>query len=74
LQSYSPDFNQIEKAFAKLTGAAAQSAKRTFDGFWTAIDRPRRRSLSRQSNPQILCFHRNRRNLNGHRLGRDDPG
>ncbi len=37
LPPYSPDFNPIEKAFAKLKALLRKAAERTVDGLWTAI-------------------------------------
>jgi len=37
LPPYSPDFNPIENAFAKLTALLRKAAKRTIDALWTAI-------------------------------------
>lgn len=37
LPPYSPDFNPIEKAFAKLKALLRKAAGRTVDGLWTAI-------------------------------------
>jgi transposase len=34
---YSPDFNPIENAFAKLKALLRKAAKRTVDGLWNAI-------------------------------------
>lgn len=45
---YSPDFNPIENAFAKLKALLRKAAERTCDGLWSTIDlvidlfRPRR--------------------------------
>jgi transposase len=39
LPPYSPDFNPIEQAFAKLKAALRTAAKRSLDGLWTAIGR-----------------------------------
>lgn len=39
LPPYSPDFNPIENAFAKLKAALRKAAERTLDGLWTAIGR-----------------------------------
>jgi transposase len=39
LPPYSPDFNPIENAFAKLKGALRKAAERTVEGLWTAIGR-----------------------------------
>ena len=39
LPPYSPDFNPIEQAFAKLKAALRTAAKRSLDGLWAAIDR-----------------------------------
>jgi transposase len=39
LPPYSPDFNPIEKAFAKLKALLRKAAERTVDGLWTAIGR-----------------------------------
>jgi transposase len=36
---YSPDFNPIENAFAKLKALLRQAAERTVDGLWSAIGR-----------------------------------
>jgi transposase len=37
LPPYSPDFNPIENAFAKLKALLRKAAKRTIDALWTAI-------------------------------------
>lgn len=37
LPPYSPDFNPIEKAFAKLKAMLRKAAERTLDGLWNAI-------------------------------------
>ena len=37
LPPYSPDFNPIEKAFAKLKAALRKAAQRTVDGLWDTI-------------------------------------
>jgi transposase len=39
LPPYSPDFNPIESAFAKLKALLRKAAERTVDGLWTAIGR-----------------------------------
>ena len=39
LPPYSPDFNPIENAFAKLKALLRKAAERTMDGLWTAIAR-----------------------------------
>ncbi|WP_128930253.1 IS630 family transposase [Bradyrhizobium zhanjiangense] len=39
LPPYSPDFNPIENAFAKLKALLRQAAERTVDGLWSAIGR-----------------------------------
>jgi transposase len=39
LPPYSPDFNPIENAFAKLKALLRKAAERTVDGLWTAIGR-----------------------------------
>lgn len=39
LPPYSPDFNPIENAFAKLKAMLRKAAERTVDGLWTAIGR-----------------------------------
>jgi transposase len=39
LPPYSPDFNPIEKAFAKLKALLRKAAERTVDGLWDAIGR-----------------------------------
>ncbi len=36
LPPYSPDFNPIEKAFAKLKALLRRAAERTVDGLWAA--------------------------------------
>ena len=38
LPPYSPDFNPIENAFAKLKALLRKAAERTVEGLWTAID------------------------------------
>jgi len=37
LPPYSPDFNPIENAFAKLKALLRKAAQRTLDGLWNAI-------------------------------------
>jgi transposase len=37
LPPYSPDFNPIENAFAKLKALLRRAAERTVEGLWTAI-------------------------------------
>ncbi len=37
LPPYSPDFNPIENAFAKMKALLQKAAKRTVEGLWTAI-------------------------------------
>jgi transposase len=37
LPPYSPDFNPIEKAFAKLKALIRKAAARTLDDLWIAI-------------------------------------
>lgn len=39
LPPYSPDFNPIESAFAKLKAMLRKAAERTVDGLWNAIGR-----------------------------------
>ena len=39
LPPYSPDFNPIENAFAKMKAQLRQAAERTVDGLWSAIGR-----------------------------------
>jgi transposase len=39
LPPYSPDFNPIEKAFAKLKAHLRKAAERTVGGLWSAIGR-----------------------------------
>ena len=39
LPPYSPDFNPIENAFAKLKALLRKAAERTVDGLWAAIGR-----------------------------------
>jgi transposase len=39
LPPYSPDFNPIEMAFAKLKALLREAAERTVDGLWNAIGR-----------------------------------
>ena len=39
LPPYSPDFNPIENAFAKLKALLRKAAKRTIEGLWSAIAR-----------------------------------
>lgn len=39
LAPYSPDFNPIENAFAKLKALLHKAAERSVDGLWTAIGR-----------------------------------
>jgi transposase len=37
LPSYSPDFNLIEKAFAKLKAILRAKAERTVEGLWSTV-------------------------------------
>jgi transposase len=37
LPPYSPDFNPIEKTFAKLKALLRKAAARTVDGLWDAV-------------------------------------
>jgi transposase len=37
LPPYSPDFNPIENAFAKLKALLRKAAQRTVEGLWSAI-------------------------------------
>ena len=37
LPPYSPDFNPIENAFAKLKALLRKAARRSLEGLWTAI-------------------------------------
>ncbi len=39
LPPYSPDFNPIENAFAKLKAMLRKAGERTVDGLWSAIGR-----------------------------------
>ncbi len=39
LPPYSPDFNPIEKAFAKLKAVLRKAAERSVEGLWSAIGR-----------------------------------
>lgn len=39
LPPYSPDFNPIENAFAKLKAHLRKAAERTIEGLWSAIGR-----------------------------------
>ena len=39
LPPYSPDFNPIENAFAKLKALLRKAAERTINGLWSAIGR-----------------------------------
>jgi transposase len=39
LPPYSPEFNPIENAFAKLKAMLRKAAARTMDGLWTTIGR-----------------------------------
>ena len=39
LPPYSPDFNPIEMAFAKLKALLRKAAERTVDGLWSTIGR-----------------------------------
>jgi transposase len=39
LPPYSPDFNPIEKAFAKLKALLRKASERTVEGLWSAIGR-----------------------------------
>jgi len=39
LPPYSPDFNPIENAFAKLKALLRKAAERTVEGLWDAIGR-----------------------------------
>ena len=39
LPPYSPDFNPIENAFAKVKALLRKAAERSVDGLWSAIGR-----------------------------------
>ena len=39
LPPYSPDFNPVEHAFAKLKAHLRKAAQRTIHGLWTAVGR-----------------------------------
>ena len=39
LPPYSPDFNPIENAFAKLKALLRKAGERTVEGLWTAVGR-----------------------------------
>ena len=39
LPAYSPDFNPIENAFAKLKALQRKAAERTIEGLWRTIGR-----------------------------------
>jgi transposase len=39
LPPYSPDFNPVENAFAKLKALLRKAAERTVEGLWTAVGR-----------------------------------
>ena len=41
LPPYSPDFNPIEQAFAKLKALLRKAAARTVEALWDTIGRPR---------------------------------
>jgi transposase len=53
LPPYSPDFNPIENAFAKLKALLRKAAEPTVDGLWDAIG-PRHRPLHAQRMCQLL--------------------
>lgn len=59
LPPYSPDFNPIENAFAKLKAYLRKAAARTMEGLWTVIGKgplypTRMRKLFRRR--RIRCF------------------
>ncbi len=57
LPPYSPDFNPIEKLFAKLKALLRKAAERTVDGLWRAIgkclDKFTRANAPTISRPQV---------------------
>ena len=63
LPPYSPDFNPIENAFAKLKAHPRKAAARTVDGLWTAPSD----GLSTCPLQKLLHRCRLRRNLIGYR-------
>ena len=66
LPPYSPDFNPIENAFAKLKALLRKAAERTVDGLWAAIGRARRHLHPRRMR-QLLRRSRLRSRLMGFR-------
>ena len=57
LPPYSPDFNPIEKAFAKLKAHLRKAAERTIEGLWLQ-DRRASQPLHRPRMPKLLSSRR----------------
>jgi transposase len=66
LLPYSPDFNPIENAFAKLKAFLRKAAERTIDGLWNKIGEPLAAFSSRMR--KLLRRRRIRRNVSGFAL------
>ena len=66
LPPYSPNFNPIEMAFAKLKALLRKAAERTVDGLW-ASHRPPRRRIHPAGMRQLLRRRGLRRKLIGKR-------
>jgi transposase len=49
LPPYSPDFNPIEKLFAKFKALLRKAAERTVEGLWSAIGKTLERFTPRES-------------------------
>ena len=64
LPPYSPDFNPIENAFAKLKALLRKAAERTVAGLWNAIGRivdpfsPRNAPTTSLSGQRFMIPHR----------------
>ena len=66
LPPYSPDFNPIENAFAKLKALLRKAAERSIDALWTTIGRLLRR-LHANRMRQLLQSRRLRAGIRGNR-------
>ena len=67
LPPYSPDFNPIENAFAKLKALLRKAAERTVEGLWTSHRRTHRR-LHPTRMRKLFRRRRLRCNVNGKML------
>ena len=54
LPPYSPDFNPIENAFAKLKALLRKAAERTIEGLWAAIGASSTSSPRRSASTTLL--------------------